>query len=96
MEDPHGIVFLRNEGKTHHEIAHITRFSRCDIQSTINTYRETSSVIYKLRNERPKKLSNKDGQYLNMMSFRNRKKTSVELKTKQEHRGWTTGKNSQR
>ncbi len=71
---------LHKEGKTLSEIARITRFSRCGIQSIINKYRETSSVIDKPRTGRPKKLSNKDEQYLKIISLRNRK-TSVELTT---------------
>ncbi|MGH0155037.1 UNVERIFIED_CONTAM: hypothetical protein FKN15_028830, partial [Acipenser sinensis] len=52
-----------------------------EAESIINKYRETSSVIDKLRTGRPKKLSNKDEQYFKIISLRNIKKTSFELTT---------------
>ena len=55
-------------------------FSRYGIRNTIK-YRETSSVIDKPRTGRPKKLLNKDEQYLKIISLRKRKKTSIELTT---------------
>ncbi|MGH0141055.1 UNVERIFIED_CONTAM: hypothetical protein FKN15_032425 [Acipenser sinensis] len=57
----------------------------CDCSNKTEVYRVadqcrvTSSVIDKPRTGTPKKLSNKDEQYLKIISLRNRKKTSVEL-----------------
>ena len=65
VEDHHGIPFPYEEGKEWSEIAGITRFPRCGIRSTINKYRETSSVFEKKPKIRTtKKLSSKDEQDL--------------------------------
>uniref|UniRef100_A0A8C4NBU2 Uncharacterized protein n=1 Tax=Eptatretus burgeri TaxID=7764 RepID=A0A8C4NBU2_EPTBU len=52
---------------------------RCGIRSTINKYRETSSVMNKPRTGSPKKPSNKDDRHLKIISLMNREKMSVEL-----------------
>ena len=63
------------------EIACITRYSRCGIQSTINKYKETSSVIDKPMTGRAKKLPNKDEQYLKVIYPEGRERIHVEMTT---------------
>ena len=73
------IIVLHEEGYSQVYIAKRVNCSRVSVQKIEKIYNETGDVADKKKSGRPKKLSQRDEQFLKITALRNYKKVSAEL-----------------